>query len=119
MKRIHIERKIAHLQNLLSRHYPTHGLPPIIYIERDTEGNLIVPTNGETAGPNGERDFVAERSSGTSEALNFEPQCAELELTDIPEDEINQREEEQKLLYEKLAQIELDKLFKKKPRVKK
>ena len=108
MKRIHIERKIAHLQNILSRHYPTHTMPPIIYIERNTEGNHIVPTTGVT----GEIEHHGE-------IRNFEPQCVELELTDIPEDEINQREEEQKLLEEKLAQIELDKLVKKKPRVKK
>ena len=107
MKRIHIERKIAHLQKILSRHYPTHNMPPIIYIERDTDGNLIVPTTGES--------LPLEHNG----ALNFEPVELESERTDISEDEINQREEEQKLLYEKLAQIELDKLVKKKPRVKK
>jgi hypothetical protein len=119
MKRIHIERKIAHLQKVLSRHYPTQNMPPIIYIERDTDGNLIVPTTDKMG------HSVVRWNTGESlplehnGALNFEPVELEPELTDIPEDEINQREEEQKLLYEKLAQIELDKLVKKKPRVKK
>ena len=110
MKRIHIERKIAHLQKVLSRHYPTHTMPPIIYIERDTEGNLIIPTTGEI-----EHNGV---HTG-SEALNFETQCAELELTDIPEDELKQRDEDEQKLKDTLQQIELDKLMKRKPRVKK
>ena len=114
MKRIHIERKIAHLQKVLSRHYPTHNMPPIIYIERDTDGNLIVPplVDPRGAGVTGDIEHHGE-------IRNIEPVELEPELTDIPEDEINQREEEQKLLEEKLAQIELDKLVKKKPRVKK
>ena len=105
MNRTKLERKISRLQNLLSRHNP---MPPIIYIERDTDGKLIVPTTGETL------PFVKPIEHNEPPFVEPEP-----ELTDIPEDEINQREEEQKLLEEKLAQIELDKLVKKKPRVKK
>ena len=41
------------------------------------------------------------------------------DMTDIPEDELRQRDDEEKKLQEALSQIELDKLLKRKPRVKK
>ena len=40
-------------------------------------------------------------------------------MTDMNEEEIQQREEEQKILQDALTQLELDKLLKRKPRVKK
>ena len=41
------------------------------------------------------------------------------DMTDIPEDELRQRDDEEKKLQEALSQIELDKLTKRKPRMKK
>ncbi len=40
-------------------------------------------------------------------------------MTDIPEDELKQRDEEEQKLKDTLQQIELDKLMNRKPRVKK
>ena len=50
--------------------------------------------------------------------------CREIEqlddgFTDIPEEEQKQRDAEQKQLQDALTQLELDKLLKRKPRVKK
>ena len=40
-------------------------------------------------------------------------------MTDITEDELRQRDDDEKKLQDALSQIELDKLLKRKPRVKK
>jgi len=95
---IRLQRKIAHLQNVLDRRYTINNPLPVLIPVVLPVVDVVVPE------PEPNIPLVEEQLE---------------EFTDVPEEEIQQREDEQKALEDKLARLELDKLIKKKPRVKK
>ena len=87
---IRLQRKIAHLQNVLDRRYTINNpLPVLIPVVLPV---VVVPELEP------EIPLVEEQLE---------------EFTDVPEEEIQQREDEQKALEDKLARLELYKLTKK------
>ena len=95
---IRLQKKIAHLQNVLDRRYTINNPLPVLIPVVLPVVDVVVPE------PEPHIPLVEEQLE---------------EFTDVPEEEIQQREDEQKALEDKLARLELDKLIKKKPRVKK
>ena len=92
-----IEKRIAYLQHILDTRFPE----PLIITDRQSIATELVPDISDT-------NFVI--------SSNIEQDDG---MTDIPEDELKQRDEEEQKLKDTLQQIELDKLMKRKPRVKK
>ena len=121
--RIRLERRIAYLQNILNVRYPlelvstvqvspTVEPPPVFF-----ETVLMEPCSG-SAVPDIVPSII-ELPLGTESRLCREIEQLDDGMTDMNEEEIQQREEEQKILQDALTQLELDKLLKRKPRVKK
>jgi hypothetical protein len=88
-----LQKRIDYLQRILDTRFPK----PLIIADLITE-------------------LVADISSNIAELRSIEQDDG---MTDIPEDELKQRDEEEQKLKDTLQQIELDKLMKRKPRVKK
>ena len=107
--RLRLERRIAYLQNILNVRYPIELVltvqvsptvePPPVDILFTSIPLLDIPIP------------IME--------LPLEIEQLDDGMTDMNDDEIQQREEEQKILQDALTQLELDKLLKRKPRVKK
>ena len=105
--RLRLERRIAYLQNILNVRYPVEIVstvqvsptvePPPVFFE-----TVLIP------------DIVPSIIE-----LPLEIEQLDDGMTDMNEEEIQQREEEQKILQDAITQLELDKLLKRKPRVKK
>ena len=89
---IRLQRKIAHLQNVLDRRYTINNPLPVLIPVVLPVVDVVVPE------PEPDIPLVEEQLE---------------EFTDVPEEEIQQREDEQKALEDKLARLELDKLIKK------
>ena len=112
--RLRLERRIAYLQNILNERYPlelvsTVQVRPLV--EPPPVDILFTP-------------IPLPIPQVSLDILPILEQPLEIEqlddgMTDMNEEEIQQREEEQKILQDALTQLELDKLLKRKPRVKK
>ena len=105
---IRLQKKIAHLQNVLDRRYTINNpLPVLIPIVLPPPEILNLCSNlCSLASPPPEiLTLYSLASPPTAEPID--------EFTDVPEEEIQQREDEQKALEEQLARLELDKLIKK------
>jgi hypothetical protein len=89
-----LQKRIEYLQRILDTRFPK----PLIIADLIT------------------KELVADISSNIAELRSIEQDDG---MTDIPEDELKQRDEEEQKLKDTLQQIELDKLMKRKPRVKK
>jgi hypothetical protein len=89
-----LQKRIEYLQRILDSRFPK----PLIIADLIT------------------KELVADISSNIAELRSIEQDDG---MTDIPEDELKQRDEEEQKLKDTLQQIELDKLMKRKPRVKK
>ncbi len=105
--RLRLERRIAYLQNILNVRYPVELVstvqvspsvePPPVFFE-----TVLIP------------DIVPSIIE-----LPLEIEQLDDGFTDILEEELQQRDAEQKQLQDALTQLELDRLMKRKPRVKK
>ncbi len=98
-----IEKRIAYLQHILDTRFPEL----LIIRDRQSIATELVPDIS---------DANSVISSNIAELRSIEQDDG---MTDIPEDELKQRDEEEQKLKDTLQQIELDKLLKRKPRVKK
>ena len=112
--RLRLERRIAYLQNILNVRYPveivsTVQVSPIV--EPPTEEISSTPITIEPVS--------IEQPLGTESRLCREIEQLDDGMTDMNDDEIQQRDEEARKLQDALTQLELDKLLKRKPRVKK
>ena len=94
---IRLQRKIAHLQNVLDRRYTINNPLPVLM---DPMGIPVILPVVDVVVPEPEPNIPL-----VEEQLE--------EFTDVPEEEIQQREDEQKALEDKLARLELDKIIKK------
>ena len=121
--RLRLERRIAYLQNILNVRFPEGGdkVPyPIELVSTVQVRPLVEPPPVDIL-------FTPIPLPIPQVSLDILPileQPLEIEqlddgMTDMNEEEIQQREEEQKILQDALTQLELDKLLKRKPRVKK
>ena len=113
--RLRLERRIAYLQNILNVRYPVEIVstvqvsptvePPPVFFETV----LMEPCSGSAV-----PDIVPSIIE-----LPLEIEQLDDGMTDMNDDEIQQRDEEARKLQDALTQLELDKLLKRKPRVKK
>ena len=137
--RLRLERRIAYLQNILNVRYPIELVstvqvsplvepPPVdILFNSMSSTNTSIPLldipismSSWTSSPCGNTNIpIIELPLGTESRLCREIEQLDDGMTDMNEEEIQQREEEQKILQDALTQLELDKLLKRKPRVKK
>ena len=133
-----LQRKISHLQNILNTKYLAPPLPPLIdvhteymilkarpppVIEPPPVFELPVPPANDSSccsppPPPSPLLIIEEEREVPLFAGGTEVEPVD-EFTDVPEEEIEQREAEQKALEDQLARLELEKLVKKKPRTKK
>jgi len=143
-----LQRKISHLQNILNTKYLAPPLPPLIdvhteYMMLKARPPIVEPEPIVEPQPIVEPPpppplmiipqeellrltplvslmIIVEEPEYTVTQIQEEPDVEEPvdEFTDVPEEEIEQREAEQKALEEQLARLELEKLVKKKPRTK-
>ena len=112
---IRLQKKIAHLQNVLDRRYTINNpVPPLI----DVHSEYMI-LNARPPPPSLPIIEPIIEPPPPEVEIQIIPEEPVDEFTDVPEEEIQQREDEQKVLEEQLARLELDKLIKKKPRVKK
>ena len=105
--RLRLERRIAYLQNILNVRYPLELVSTVQVsptVEPPPVDILFTPI------PLPILPIIE---------LPLEIEQLDDGMTDMNEEEIQQREEEQKQLQDALTQLELDKLLKRKPRVKK
>ena len=102
-----IEKRIAYLQNIVDTRFPVETE---VIAESIPEVVINVEVNAELL-PKG---INADTLRGTESQL-----IQDDGMTDFTDEELRQREEEEKILQEQLQQIELDKLTKRKPRTKK
>ena len=119
-----LQRKIAHLQNVLDTRYLSPPLPPLIDVHSEymiLKARPPPPIFEPIIEPIIEPPPPEVVSSPPEVEIPIIPEEPEVidEFTDVPEEEIQQREDEQKALEDQLARLELEKLVKKKPRTKK
>jgi len=105
--RLRLERRIAYLQNILNVRYPLELVSTV------QVSPIVEPTTEEISST----PITIEPVLSIEKPLEIEQ--LDDGMTDMNEEEIQQREEEQKILQDALTQLELDKLLKRKPRVKK
>lgn len=117
-----LQRKIAHLQNVLNTKYLSPPLPPLNR-SNDVHSEYMIlkarppPPSLPIIEPP-PPEVVSSSPEVDTQIIPKEPEVID-EFTDVPEEEIEQREAEQKALEDQLARLELEKLVKKKPRTKK
>ena len=119
--RLRLERRIAYLQNILNVRYPIELVstvqvcplvePPPVEILF----NSMSSTNTPIPLP------IPQVSLDILPIIELPLEIEQLDdgMTDMNDDEIQQRDEEARKLQDALTQLELDKLLKRKPRVKK
>ena len=136
--RLRLERRIAYLQNILNVRFPEGGdkVPyPIELVSTVQVSPLVEPPpvdilfnfmSSWTSSPCGNTNTpiplpIQEVSLDILPIIELPLEIEQLDdgFTDIPEEELQQRDAEQKQLQDALTQLELDKLLKRKPRVKK
>jgi hypothetical protein len=91
-----LQKRIDYLQRILDTRFPKPLSIATELVPDISDANSVV-------------------SSNIAELLSIEQDDG---MTDIPEDELKQRDEEEQKLKDTLQQIELDKLMKRKPRKK-
>ena len=144
--RLRLERRIAYLQNILNVRYPielvstVQVIPTVLKISPLVEPppvdilfNSILRSSAMSSIPEVSLDTntpiplpnsmsstnILEMELCSGSAVPLEIEQLDDGFTDIPEEELQQRDAEQKQLQDALTQLELDKLMKRKPRVKK
>ena len=105
--RIRLERRIAYLQNILNVRYPIELVSTV-----QVSPTVEPPTKEIPSTP-----MTIEHVPSIEIPLEIEQ--LDDGMTDMNDDEIQQRDEEARKLQDALTQLELDKLLKRKPRVKK